>query len=414
MMGESKKNVPKRRFKEFENAEAWEQHKLGECCYIGDIDHHMPRSVLVGIPYVMTGDFIGDNDIDFENAKSISEEDYEQLSLKIKPEKGDILFARYASVGNVRYVENSRKFLISYSCAILKPNKDADGKYLYYYLQASIAQQQIKLEINTGSQQNIGIDSLKNNIVISVPKIDEQTQIGAFFRNLDNLITLHQCKFEKMKLLKKAYLTEMFPAEGERKPKLRFAGFTDDWEQRKLDVISDVRDGTHDSPQYFSEGHPFVTSKNVKEGQINYEDIQYISDVDFEEINKRSKVDKNDILMGMIGTIGNIALVRENPDFAIKNVALIKDIKSVYYLYLYHYLQSPVALRQLDEGVDGGTQKFIALNKIRNLSIAVPESNEQHKVGDYLEHLDNLITLHQHKLEKLQNIKKAYLNEMFI
>lgn len=197
-------------------------------------------------------------------------------------------------------------------------------------------------------------------------------------------------------------------------PKIRFPGFTDPWEQRKLDVIADVRDGTHDSPQYFSEGHPFVTSKNVKEGQINYEDIQYISDVDFEEINKRSKVDKNDILMGMIGTIGNIALVRENPDFAIKNVALIKDIKSVYYLYLYHYLQSPVALRQLDEGVDGGTQKFIALNKIRNLSIAVPESNEQHKVGDYLEHLDNLITLHQHKLEKLQNIKKAYLNEMFI
>ena len=196
-------------------------------------------------------------------------------------------------------------------------------------------------------------------------------------------------------------------------PKIRFPGFTDPWEQRKLDVIADVRDGTHDSPQYFSEGHPFVTSKNVKEGQINYEDIQYISDVDFDEINKRSKVDKNDILMGMIGTIGNIALVRENPDFTIKNVALIKDTKSVYYLYLYHYLQSPIVLKQLDNGMDGGTQKFIALNKIRNLSIAVPESNEQHKIGDYLENFDNLITLHQRKLNHLQDKKKSLLQKMF-
>lgn len=102
------------------------------------------------------------------------------------------------------------------------------------------------------------------------------------------------------------------------KPEIRFAGFNDAWEQRKLDTITDVRDGTHDSPQYVETGHPFITSKNVKDGFINYEDIQYVSDKDYEEINKRSKVDKNDILMGMIGTIGNIALVRETPDFAIK------------------------------------------------------------------------------------------------
>lgn len=89
--------------------------------------------------------------------------------------------------------------------------------------------------------------------------------------------------------------------------------FTNYWEQRKLDTITDVRDGTHDSPQYVETGNPFITSKNVKDGFINYEDIQYVSDKDYEEINKRSKVDKNDILMGMIGTIGNIALVRETP-----------------------------------------------------------------------------------------------------
>ena len=174
-----------------------------------------------------------------------------------------------------------------------------------------------------------------------------------------------------------------------------------------MDTITDVRDGTHDSPQYLETGHPFITSKNVKDGFINYEDIQYVSDKDYEEINKRSKVDKNDILMGMIGTIGNIALVREIPDFAIKNVALIKNTGNVYYRYLYHCLQSNGITHQLGENLDGGTQKFIALNKIRELIIPVPCDCEQYKIGDYMESLDNLITLHQRKI-------KYILKEVFI
>ena len=154
-------------------------------------------------------------------------------------------------------------------------------------------------------------------------------------------------------------------------PAVRFKGFTKDWEQRKLEDISDVRDGTHDSPVYQDEGHPFVTSKNVKNGYINFDGIQYISDYDFFEINKRSKVDINDILMGMIGTIGNLALIRTEPNFAIKNVALIKDTKHVSYLYLYHYLKSSNIERQLIFGMDGGTQKFVSLKKIRELKIQI-------------------------------------------
>ena len=196
-------------------------------------------------------------------------------------------------------------------------------------------------------------------------------------------------------------------------PKIRFKGFNDVWEQRKLNEVTDVRDGTHDSPKYIEFGHPFITSKNVKNGYINYDEIQYISDEDFNEINKRSKVDKNDILFGMIGTIGNIALIRENPDFAIKNVALIKDIKKIDYLYLYQYLQSNNIAKQFDENMDGGTQKFIALNKVRNLSIMYPTISEQIQIGGFLEKLDNLITLHQRKYEKLINVKKSLLEKMF-
>ena len=196
-------------------------------------------------------------------------------------------------------------------------------------------------------------------------------------------------------------------------PTVRFKGFTEDWEQQKLEDISDVRDGTHDSPVYQDEGHPFVTSKNVKNGYINFDGIQYISDYDFFEINKRSKVDINDILMGMIGTIGNLALIRTEPNFAIKNVALIKDTKNVSYLYLYHYLKSPNIERQLLFGMDGGTQKFVSLKKIRELKIQIPDDDEQIKLGTFMESLDNLIVFYQRKYKKLVNIKKSMLYKMF-
>ena len=152
----------------------------------------MPPTVDDGIPYLMTGDFCGINELNFEGVKQVSLEDYLMLSKKIKPEKGDIIFARYASVGAVRYVDFTRNFLISYSCAIIKNGNKIDSKYLYYFLTSEIAQKQIQLEINTGSQANIGIDSMKNNIIVSMPSLKEQSEIADYFTKLDSLITLHQ------------------------------------------------------------------------------------------------------------------------------------------------------------------------------------------------------------------------------
>lgn len=201
--------------------------------------------------------------------------------------------------------------------------------------------------------------------------------------------------------------------ETKKAPTIRFRDFTDDWEQRKLNDIADVRDGTHNSPQYQDKGHPFITSKNVKDGFINYAEVEYISDEDFNEINKRSKVAINDILMGMIGTIGNMALIRIEPDFAIKNVALIKDTGQINHLYLYHFLHSPYIKKQLFAVMDGGTQKFISLNNVRNLNILSPELKEQIELGIYFENLEKFITLHQRKLDQLKTLKKYFLQNMF-
>ena len=181
------------------------------------------------------------------------------------------------------------------------------------------------------------------------------------------------------------------------------------WEQRKLNEITDVRDGTHSSPKYVQEGHPFITSKNVNNGFINYDDVQYITNEDYEEINKRSKVDVYDILMGMIGTIGNLALITKKPDFAIKNVALIKYTGNVDYYYLYQVLQADCVINQLSIGMDGGTQKFVSLKKIRELEIPLPSKEGQSKIGELFNNLDHLITLHQREFQIVSKRRKARL-----
>jgi len=404
---ENKKMVPEIRFSGF--TDPWEQHKLGD---IGTITTGSTPSTSIpdyysddGIIWVTPTDII--ENITFESARKLSE--LGQQVGRVVP-KNTILITCIASIGKNTMLVNTGSF--NQQINGLTPN---ENKYEPYFLltESELWSAQMKKSAAAGTMQIINRTEF-SGLETWIPTLNEQKVIGTYFRSLDNLITLHQRKLEKLKTFKKAMLDKMFPKNGELVPEIRFSGFTDPWEQRKLDDITDVRDGTHDSPQYLEVGHPFVTSKNVKDGFINYEDIQYISDQDFEEINKRSKVDKNDILMGMIGTIGNIALVREVPDFAIKNIALIKDIGDIFYHYLYHCLQSNSVVHQLDENLDGGTQKFIALNKIRELVIPVPSEYEQHKIGECMGLLDNIITLHQRKLEKLQNIKKSMLNKMFI
>ncbi|MCU8001331.1 MULTISPECIES: restriction endonuclease subunit S, partial [unclassified Shewanella] len=115
-----------------------------------------------------------------------------------------------------------------------------------------------------------------------------------------------------------------------------------------------------------------------------------------------------------IGTIGNIALIRQTPDFAIKNVALIKDKNEMDFLYSYYFLQSPITTQQLDDFASGGTQKFISLSNVRSLLICVPEREEQTAIGNYFQKLDALINQHQQQITKLTNIKQACLNKMFV
>lgn len=151
-----------------------------ECSKIGDIDHYMPDSTDEGIPYIMTGDFIGDeNNIDFVNCKRISREDYIRLSKKMKPMYGDILLARYATIGTVRIVDIHEEFLVSYACAIIRIKESSYSKYIYYYLKSDTYSEEISKYIKTNTQANVGIDSI-GRAKVPIPPIEEQKQISEF------------------------------------------------------------------------------------------------------------------------------------------------------------------------------------------------------------------------------------------
>ncbi|WP_270343439.1 restriction endonuclease subunit S [Lactococcus petauri] len=265
-----------------------------------------------------------------------------------------------------------------------------------------------------GSQVNLNSELVRNQEIV-LPNYKEQQKIGSFFKQLDETIALHQRKLDLLKEQKKGYLQKMFPKNGAKVPELRFAGFADDWEERKLGEFSDVRDGTHASPKYVSQGHPMVTSKNLTHSGLDMTDVSFLTDKDFNEINKRSKVSIGDILFGMIGTIGNPVIV-DRDDFAIKNVALIKEKTSnpITNKWLLQYLKSPSFNRFIQKENAGGTQKFIALGLIRDMKLRVPEFDEQQKIGQFFKQLDDTITLHQRKLDLLKEQKKGFLQKMFV
>lgn len=242
--------------------------------------------------------------------------------------------------------------------------------------------------------------------------ISEQQKIASFLSSVDKKIELLTKKHEQLEKYKKGLMQKIFSQE------IRFkqddgSDFSD-WNFSKLSSLSDVRDGTHESPKYIKDGFPLITSKNLlKDGNLDFKNTNFITQEDFKSINLRSKVDIGDIIFGMIGTIGNPVLLKED-GFAIKNVALIKEKKQLLNKFFIYYLHSNSISKQFYILNTGGTQKFISLSVLRGLLINFPSSNEQQKIASFLSALDKKIDLAKQQIEKTQTFKKGLLQQMFV
>ena len=192
----------------------WEIIKFKNCISkIADIDHYMPNSVDNGYPYLMTGDLKEyASQINFDICKKISSEDYIDLATKIHPQKDDIIFARYATIGTLCYVDISKEFLVSYSCLTIRPlNAKVLGKFIFYYLKSDIFTNEIMQYVNSNTQSNIGLDSLKRILVI-LPNVIEQKQIISYLdkkcSEIDKTIEDKENLIEKLVEYKKSLIYE--------------------------------------------------------------------------------------------------------------------------------------------------------------------------------------------------------------
>lgn len=189
------------------------------------------------------------------------------------------------------------------------------------------------------------------------------------------------------------------------------------WNSSTLGQTYDVRDGTHDSPKYQTEGYPLITSKNLKRDGLSFEDVKLISQLDYTKINERSVVHQGDVLLAMIGTIGNPTVVEIEPNFAIKNVALLKVPKTQNSYFLQYYLSTPSVIAKMQSEAKGTTQKFVGLGYLRAFPISMPTLAEQQMVVEKLDELrtesDRLNSVYSKKVIAFDDLKKSLLHQAF-
>ena len=251
------------------------------------------------------------------------------------------------------------------------------------------------------------------NTLLVVPKIvDEQEKIGSFFKQMDNTIALHQRKLDLLKEQKKGYLQKMFPKNGAKVPELRFAGFADDWEERKLKELGDIQTGntppTSDSDNYSLDGVLWVTPTDIKSLVIS-NTAKKLSQVG---VTKARIAKAGSILVTSIASIGKNTLLRMDAGFNQQINSLTPTSENDSYFLL---TQSEKWSEKMKQTAASATMQIVNKTDFSNISTYVPvHKEEQEKIGSFFKQLDDTIALHQRKLDLLKEQKKGFLQKMFV
>ncbi|MDA8328611.1 MAG: restriction endonuclease subunit S [Betaproteobacteria bacterium] len=290
---------------------------------------------------------------------------------------GDVLLSIAGTIGRTGLVpENAPPLNCNQAIAIVRPTDRVYRPYLRHWLECNDAQSQMRGSTVMGTIQNLSLAQI-GSLRVPLPPLPKQRRIAAILDQADALRAKRREALAQLDSLIQSTFIEMF-GDLTKNPK--------NFSVQSFGNICDVRDGTHDSPKYVSSGFPLVTTKNLRNGKIDFSGVNLISEADYHAINKRSKVNKGDILMPMIGTIGNPILVDEQLDFAIKNMALIKFTNnSPQRQFILGFLKSKCFKRLVVSKNKGGTQKFLALGEIRALPIPVPPQPLQKTFSDVIE-----------------------------
>ena len=338
------------------------KYKLGDICEI--VSGSTPKTDIEeywngDIKWITPAELDDESYIVSDTSRKITELAVKKTGLSSLPE-GTVILSSRAPIGKVAiagcemYCNQGFKNLIC--------SEKIYNRYLFWFLKGNT---EYLNSLGRGATFKEISKKIVSDIEINVPEMNQQKKAVLNIEQLSKIIGLRKSEIDKLDALIRARFVEMFGG---------MVLNTNVWDKYQLGDLCDVRDGTHDSPQYYNEGYPLVTSKNVSGGNINLKDCNLICEDDYQKINQRSKVDYGDILMPMIGTVGNPVIVDLDPQFAIKNVALIKFRKESKVLnsFVKVLLESDYFDNSVISKVRGGTQKFISLSDIRKLEICLP------------------------------------------
>lgn len=405
---------PKIRFKGYQ--EEWEQRKLIDYLEVSSEKNRDNRFTKDDVLSV-SGEYGIVNQIEFQG-RSFAGASVSNYGVV---ENGDVVYTKSPLKSNPYGIIKTNKGIpgiVSTLYAVYKPKEITDSKFVQIYFELDSRMNSYMHPLaNKGAKNDMKV-SAENALkgMVSFPKKDEQEMISLYFSTLDNLITLHHRKCEEMKILKKYMLQKMFPQNGNSVPEIRFLGFTEDWEQRKLDDVAEFSKGSgYSKGDLIESGTPIIlygrlytkyetiisdvdTFVEAKDGSVYSKGGEVIvpaSGETAEDIARAASVDKSGILLG-----GDLNVVMPN-----------EDINSA---FLAISISNGSLQRELARKAQGKSVVHIHNEEIRNLIVPFPTKAEQNKMENYFAALDHFITLHQKKCDELRNIKKFMLQNMFI
>ena len=413
---------PKIRFKGYN--EDWEQRKLGEIATYRNGKAHEANQLDVGT-------------YELVNLNSISIDGGLKPSGKFIEDGGDTLqrndlvmvlsdVGHGDLLGRVAIIPENNRYVLNQRVALLRINDDTNTYFLFSIINRY---QDYFKKLGAGSSQLNISRGIVENFEVTYPNVAEQRMIADYFHSLDHLITLHQHKCDEMKKMKKCMLQKMFPQNGKKVPEIRFEGFTNDWEQRKLgEVLVSLQNNTLSRADLSNETG---IAKNVHYGDVlikfgevldvSEEKLPMISDKSVLTKYKASFLQNGDVIVAdtaedsTVGKCSEIAGLNDEVVLSGLHTIPYRPIEKFASGYLGYYLNSSAYHKQLIPLMQGIKVTSISKSAMQNTEIVYPKSvEEQGKIGNYFQSLDHLITLHQHKCDELQNLKKYMLQNMFV
>ena len=366
--------------------------------------------------FLDSGDYLLITGTDFDNGRIkystchyVEKKRFDQ-DTKIQLSTGSILITKDGTLGKVALVEELPKpATLNAGVFNVRVKDDAflSYKYLYHYLKAPFLMKYVIANATGGTIKHLN-QSILVDFPIPITEKHEQDKIAKLLDSLESIITLHQRKLEKLQATKKALLYELFPIENSRRPKRRFKGFTDDWEQRKLGEIASINPRT-ELPNSFKYvdlesviGTNLIGCKKIEKENApsraqrlaSFGDIFYQTVRPYQRNNYLFEKDDDDVV------------------FSTGYAQLRSELDSY---FLFTLIQTDSFVRKVLDNCTGTSYPAINSSELGKILISVPQDKlESHQIGTVFRILDNVITLHQRKLEKLKNLKAAYLNEMFV